>query len=437
MFSAGNPRFHILYAIEPPSDALLVDKRAVLLVIDGMADRPLIDHDYKTPLEYANTPNMDRLAKVGLVGQMDPIAPGVRPGSDVASLALLGYDPYRYYTGRGALEAIGAGIELREGDVAFRCNLATVDDDFRVVDRRAGRIRKGVNKLAKAVDAIKVESVPGVKTIFKATVDHRGVLVLRGEKLSRNVSDVDPREEGLKIGIARATDGSEGGKRTAAAVNEFVKRSHEALREHPLNQERANDGEKVANIVLTRGAGTLPALPSFKSLYDLRGACVTGTALVKGLATAAGMEVMDVKGASGGLKTDYEAKAKAAIEGSKERNFILLHIKAPDIAGHDGDFKAKVRSLEEADVLVGQIIDEIDIGLNYVALTADHATPVGYATHTADPVPIVIGGPDVQASRLSKFSEANAMRGNLGRIRGVNLMPIITDMVGRSRLYGS
>jgi len=193
----------------------------------------------------------------------------------------------------------------------------------------------------------------------------------------------------------------------------------------------------VANIVLTRGAGTLPALPSFKSLYDLRGACVTGTALVKGLATAAGMEVMDVKGASGGLKTDYEAKAKAAIEGSKERNFILLHIKAPDIAGHDGDFKAKVRSLEEADVLVGQIIDEIDIGLNYVALTADHATPVGYATHTADPVPIVIGGPDVQASRLSKFSEANAMRGNLGRIRGVNLMPIITDMVGRSRLYGS
>src|SRR6266705_2939218 len=216
----------------------LADKRAVLLIVDGMADRPLIDHDYKTPLEYANTPNMDRLAKGGLVGLLDPISPGVRPGSDVANLALLCYDPARYYTGRGAL---GAGIDLRPNDVAFRVNFATVDDDFRVEDRRAGRIRKGVSKLAKSVNEIKVESVPGIKTIFKPTVDHRSVLVLRGEKLSRHVTDTDPGEEGLKLVISRATDGSDEAKRTAAAVNEFVKRSHEVLREHPLNQERAND----------------------------------------------------------------------------------------------------------------------------------------------------------------------------------------------------
>src|SRR5229473_2467127 len=294
-----------------------------------MADRPLIDHDYKTPLEYANTPNMDRLAKGGLVGQLDPISPGVRAGSDVANLALLGYDPAKYYTGRGALEAMGAGIELRPGDVAFRCNFATVDDDFRVEDRRAGRIRKGTSKLAKVVDAIKIDGVPGIKTIFKATVDHRAVLVLRGEKLSRMVSDVDPKEEGAKIAISRALDGSE------------------------------------------------------------------------------------------------------------DKNFILVHVKAPDIAGHDGDFKAKVRTLEEVDGLVGHIIDEVDIGLNYVALTADHATPVGYGAHTGDPVPVIIGGPDVPASRVLKLSEASAARGNLGRIRGLDLMPIITDLVGRSRLYGS
>jgi len=414
----------------------LADKRAVLLVIDGMADRPLIDHDYKTPMEYANTPNMDRLAKGGLVGLLDPIAPGVRPGSDVANMALLGYDPSKYYTGRGALEAIGAGIELRTTDVAFRCNFATVDNDFRVEDRRAGRIRKA-SKLAKAVDEIKIGGVPGVKTIFKATVEHRGVLVLRGEKLSRMVSDVDPKEEGLKIGIAKAIDSSEEAKRTAAAVNEFVKRSHEVLREHPLNQERANNGEKVANIVLTRGGGTVPTLPSFKSMFDLRGACISGTAMIKGLATVAGIEVIDVKGASGSLKTDYEAKAKATIESSKDKNFILLHVKAPDIAGHDGDFKAKVRTLEEADTLVGHIIEEVDIGMNYFDLTSDHATPVAYGTHTGDPVPVVIGGPDVPASRILKLSESTAARGNLGRIRGVNLMPIITDLVGRSRLYGS
>ncbi len=418
-------------------DLALADKRAVLLIVDGMADRPLIDHDYKTPMEYANTPNMDRLAKGGLVGQLDPIAPGIRPGSDVANMALLGYDPSKYYTGRGAIEAIGAGLDLSASDVAFRCNFATVDDDFRVTDRRAGRIRKGTSKLAKAVDAIKIDSVPGVRTIFKATVEHRAVLVLRGEKLSRMVSDVDPKEEGSKIAIAKALDGSDEAKRTAAAINEFVKRSHEVLREHPLNLDRANDNEKAANIVLTRGAGTVPNLPTFKSIFDLRGACISGTALIKGLATAAGMEAIDVKGATGSLKTDYEAKAKAVIEGSREKNFILLHVKAPDIAGHDGDFKAKVRTLEEADTLVGHIMDEVDIGLNYFALTSDHATPVAYGTHTGDPVPVVIAGPDVPASRVLKLSESTASRGNLGRIRGIDLMPILTDLVGRSRLYGS
>src|SRR5262249_53786498 len=157
---------------------------------------------------------------------------------------------------------------------------------------------------------------------------------------------------------------------------EFVKRSHEVLREHPLNQDRASEKEKVANIVLTRGAGTIPTLPSFKSMFDLRGTCITGTAMIKGLAMAAGLEVMDVRGATGSIRTDYEAKAKAVIEGSRDKNFILVHVKAPDIAGHDGDFKAKVRTLEEADSLVGHIMDEVDIGLNYFALTSDHATPV-------------------------------------------------------------
>lgn len=402
-----------------------------------MGDRPLIDHDYKTPLEYANTPNMDRLAKGGLVGSLDPISPGVRPGSDVANLALLGYNPAKYYTGRGALEALGAGIDLGPNDVAFRVNFATVDDDFRVEDRRAGRIRKGASKLAKSVSEIKVESTPGIKTLFKATVDHRAVLVLRGEKLSRNVTDTDPGEEGLKLVVSRATDGSEEAKRTAAAVNEFVKMSHEALREHPLNQERANDGEKPANIILTRGAGIRPSLPSFKSMFDLRGACITGTVLIEGISRAAGIDIIDVRGATGSIKTDYEAKAKAVIEGSKDRNFVLVHVKAPDIAGHDADFKGKVRALEEVDGLVGNVIDEVDIGANYVCLTSDHATPVGYGYHTGDPVPVVIGGPDVPASRVLKLSESSASRGNLGRIRGLDLMPVLTDLVGRGRLYGS
>src|SRR5260370_11701335 len=317
----------------------MADKRAVLIVVDGMGDRPLIDHDYKTPLEYANRPHVDRVAQGVLVRLMGPISPGVRPGSDVANLALFGYDPVKYYTGRGPLEALGAGIDLGPSDIAFRANFATVDDDFRVEDRRAGRIRKGASKLAKAVSEIKVESVPGIKTIFKPTVDHRAVLVLRGEKLSRNVTDTDPQEEGLKLVISRATDGSEEAKRTAAAVNEFVKRSNEDQREQPLNQDRANIGVTPANIILTRGAGTRPSLPSFKSMFDLRGACISGTALIKGIATAAAIDVIDVRVATGSTTTDYEAKAKTVIEGAKDKNFVVVHVKAPDIAGHDADFK--------------------------------------------------------------------------------------------------
>ncbi len=415
----------------------MADRKLVLVIADGLADRPVIDYDYKTPLEYANTPNMDRLAKGGLVGLMDPIAPGIRPGSDVANLALLGYDPSRYYTGRGALEALGAGINLGPNDIAFRANFATVDDDFRVVDRRAGRIRKGTSKLAKVVDDIKIDGVQGVKLVFKATEDHRGVLVLRGHNLSRNVSDVDPKEKGLKVITSRATDGTEEAKRTSQAVNEFVKRSHEVLREHPLNAQRVGDNEPSANIVLTRGAGVVPALPSLKSRSDLRGACISGTSMIRGLALAAGLELVDVKGASGGIGTDVGAKAKATIETAKDKNFILVHVKAPDIAGHDQDFKAKVKVIEELDGLVGSLIDEIDIGSNYVALTADHATPVDFGEHTGDPVPVVIGGPDVPASRVVKLSESAASRGNLGRIRGLDLMPVLTDLVGKSRLYGS
>ncbi len=415
----------------------MTDRKAVLIIIDGMADRPLIEHEYKTPLEFANTPNIDRLAKGGLVGLLDPISPGVKTSTDVGTLALFGYNPEKYYTGRGALEALGVGINLAPADIAFRCNFATVDDDFRVVDRRAGRIRKGTPKLAKSINEMKIDGVPGVRFTFKPTVDHRAVLVFKGHNLSRMVTDTDPKEEGLKIGISRAKDGTEEGKRTAAAVNEFVKRSHEALREHPLNQERTSNGESPANIVLTRGAGTLPELPSFKSMYDLRGACISGTPVVNGIAAAAGLEIIDVKGATGNMRTDYESKAKAVIEESRDRNFIVVHVKAPDVAGHDADFKGKVRALEEVDGLVGSIIDEVDIGSNYVCLTSDHATPVGYGGHTGDPVPIIIGGPDVPASRILKLSEASASRGNLGRIRGKDLMPVLTDLMGRSRLYGS
>lgn len=408
-----------------------VDAMKILLVIcDGMADRPVRDLKGMTPLEAAKVPNMDRLAKEGQTGLMDVIAPGTVPGSDTAHLALLGYDPRTVYTGRGPFEAAGEGVEVRKGDVAFRCNFATVNSKMEVTDRRAGRISKGTDKLAAAVNGMKIEDV---QVIFKEGVDHRAVLVLRGPGLSPKVSEVDPHHEGRILTSKALAPEAE---KTARILNEFTKRSYEILDRHAVNQARVNEGKPPANIALARGSGSPPEVPSFSEHHNgLKGTAIVGISLVRGLCRLSGLEVPDVKGATGSTDTDVKAKAKAALAALKTHDFVLLHYKATDLYGHDGDAPGKVAFIEKIDTALGTILGSLDNTI--VCITADHSTPCSVKDHASDPVPVLVWGPGLRHDLTDCFSELEAASGGLGHIRGHELMGMLTGLAGRNPKFGA
>jgi len=406
--------------------------KVLMLVCDGMADRPLKDKGNRTPLEAAKTPNMDALAAAGATGIMDPIGPGIRPGSDTSHLALLGYDPYKVYTGRGPFEAAGVGLKLNPGDIAFRGNWATVDAKGKVLDRRAGRIKEGTQALAKELDGVEID---GVKFILKAATEHRTVLVLRGKGLTCSVTDTDPHKENLVAGC-KAIDNTPAGKRTCKVLNEFTKMSMKLLKDHPVNQKRIADGKPPANIVLVRGAGMTPEMPPLAKAWGFDPVAIVGVALIRGICTLAGMEVPVVKGATGGVDTDMMAKARAAIKALGRHDLVFMNIKAPDIGGHDGDFDLKQSSIERIDEAVGYIKDNIssDVGL---IITADHSTPVPVKNHAADPVPLLMFGDGVRTDNVKAFNEKAVAHGGLGRLRGKDLMPIMQDWVDKAEKFGA
>ncbi len=370
------------------------------------------------------------------MGLVDPISPGVVPGSDVAHFALLGYDPFRFYTGRGSLEAVGAGIRLAPTDVAFRCNFATVDENLTVVDRRAGRIKEHTQDLAESLNGMRITSAPDVAAEFHSTIEHRAVLVLRGPSISRMVSDTDPHATNIKVAKSTPLDETPASKKTAVALNEFTEKSFEILQKHEVNIERRSRGQNPANIVIARGPGTLPPITPLTVQYGLKAACVAAIPMVRGICKISGMEVLNVEGATGGLDTNLDAKAHAALEASEKNDLVFLHVKATDIPSHDGDFEMKKKILEKIDKMFGTMFDQIDLGNTYIALTADHATPISVRDHSADPVPIVIAGPDFPPSGLKKFSEKNSAHGNIGRIRALDIIPMIADRLGRAKKFG-
>ena len=422
-----------------------------MFIGDGMADRPVAALGNRTPLEVARKPNMDEIAKRGISGLMDTIAPGVPPGSDTAHLALLGYDPYETYTGRGPFEAAGAGIDLRAGDIALRANYATVDDDLVVQDRRAGRIQDTA-QLAKAIQQIKL---PGVQIFFKSTVGHRATLVLRGKGLSHEVTDSDPHKIGAKVlpikpllppsedlqfaravvagGIRKYLERKRRAAKTAKLLNEFSRESHQILKYHPLNKERARQGLPQANCLLLRGAGVAPHLTPLQEKFGLKSACVAAAALVKGVCRMAGMEVIDVPGATGGVDTDLNAKCGAVLRALETNDLVLLHVKGFDEASHDGNAMAKVQLIERVDAMLGSLLAAAD----FIVLAVDHTTPVSVREHTGDPVPLTIAGSGVRSDGVACYDERAAARGGLGRIRGKDLLPIMADLMGKGKKFGA
>ncbi|MCD6236117.1 MAG: 2,3-bisphosphoglycerate-independent phosphoglycerate mutase [Thaumarchaeota archaeon] len=411
--------------------------KVVLVVCDGLGDRPTKALNGLTPLQAARAETFDRIAAAGECGIMDVIAPGQPPGSDTAHLALFGYDPYKYYPGRGAFEALGVGVDLRPGDVAFRCNLGTINEEGVVVDRRAGRISSDQARiLAEALNQIEIESVDGVKAIFRHSSEHRGVLILRGKNLSRMVSDVDTHETGVKVPDPRPLDDSVEARRTAAALKEFLDKARKILRDHPVNRERVKKGLKPANVVLPRGAGTLPNIDPITKRWGIRAAAIAGGGLYKGVAKAVGFDLIEVPGANGTVNTNLKSKVEAAIKALEEYDLVFLHIKATDSVSHDKNPRKKVEVIEWISRELTPLVDKVSEEGYYLAITGDHTTPSELGEHKGDPVPIAIMGPAVRRDDVKKFDELSCARGGLCRIRGLDLMRILMNYIGRVPLFG-
>lgn len=413
----------------------MLKRKVIMAIADGLGDRPYEILDNKTPLEYARTPTLDHLATEGITGMMDLISPGVPVGTDMGHLILFGYKP-EDYPGRGPIEARGIGMEVKEADIVLRCNFATVDKNGVVVDRRAGRIREGTQALGEALNGIKLDN--GVQAFFQAATEHRAVLILRGAGLSDQVSDTDPHapNDGISYSLAEALDGSLEAKKTAESLNLFLEKSYEILQGHPVNKKRIEEGKLPANFIITRGAGKNIELepPGYKAGFT--GSCIAGERTVLGVANLAGYQTITDISMTGNMDTNIELKAAKALEKIKVNDIVYVHLKAPDIKGHDNEPIAKAESIELFDKMVNLITDHLPEDV-YLALGADHSTPCEFGEHSGEPVPVVIYGPNIRRDHVSKYSEIDCALGGLGRMNGQQFIATLHDLMGYSKKQGN
>ena len=388
--------------------------KIIFLVLDGLGGIPHPDFG-KTELEAARTPNLDELGSRSSCGLVDPVAPGITPGSAPGHLSLFGYDPLQYELGRGVLEALGVDFGLREGDVAARGNFCTVDEEGKVIDRRAGRIS---TELCAALcrdleERIKIE---GAEIFVRPVREHRFCLILRGEDLSEKIADTDPQVTGLPPKEPKAH--SSEAERTAKLISKFVKAAAEILK-----------GRRPANMILLRGFSKLPKIPSMRELYGLRAAAIAVYPMYRGLARLLGMEVLEVEGG------DLEGEIGALRRNFENFDFFYLHVKETDMAGEDGDFERKVRIIEEVDKFIPQILElEPDV----LVVTGDHSTPSILRSHSWHPVPTIFFSRYVlPEGKPFKFCERSCARGTLGRIPATSLMPLALACTLRLAKYGA
>ncbi len=411
------------------------DKRkAVFIVMDGVGDRPIPKLGGKTPLQAAKTPVFDRLAKEGQNALMNVIGPGITPGSDTAHLALFGYNPLEDYPGRGPLETLGTGLESKPGDVAFRTNFATLDKDMTVLDRRAGRVftREEQDILQSKIDGLEID---GVQIQFLATVEHRGAMILRGEGLYAEISDVDPHETGVKIWECKPLKPE--AKKTADVINKMMVEINKRLRDLDVNKEREKRGLPAANAILIRGPGRHSEIQTLKDKYGISSAVIAGGALYIGTAKYVGMVHEPVEGQTGTIDTNFHNIAMKTIECIEgDYDYVFVHIKATDNASHDHNAEEKILAIERSDEMVGKIIDTVGSKI-VIAVTGDHTTPVSTGDHSCDPVPIVFWSEFIRPDRAEKFSEIDAAIGGLHTIRGLDVMPLLLGYAGHIEKFGA
>jgi 2,3-bisphosphoglycerate-independent phosphoglycerate mutase len=427
--------------------------KLLLLLVDGMGDRPVPALGGKTPLEYAETPYMDSLARRGTTGLMYSVGKGIAPESHTGVISVLGYDPFKYPASRGVLEAVGAGARFRDGDLALRANFVTLGDGLNISDRRAGRDLSNEDSKQLSVEVnrkIRLESQPtGFE--LRSTVGYRGILVLktRGAPLSDNITGTDPAygmERNVNVAKAefkmlaqksRPLDHTEAARASADLVNEFSAKVRPVLEASEVNKRRAAAGKLIANYVLVRDAGAaVPRFPDINKLYGFRFACVANMPVEKGIAKLTGMEAIELPPPSGDPAMDCELAADMLAKSLRGYDCFYVHIKGPDEPGHDGDCGKKAKLLETVDrSFFGRLQDRSGLDRFLFCVTADHATPCVAKVHTDDPVPVLISGGDVPSDGSKAFSERTAAGGGLGTLAaGVELMPKLMTILKKSRL---
>lgn len=395
-------------------------KRILFIICDGLGDRPIRELGGKTPLDAARTPNLDALASRSIGGLVSVMGAGIVPHSDDAHLTIFGYDISKEYPGRGPVEAAGIGLKLKPGDVAMRSNVATIDANMVVVDRRAGRVGD-TSPFVRELDGMKIE---GIGFIVKPGTGHRAIIVMRGNGLSDNITSNDPNETGRKVLRIEAEDDSNEASFTASVLNRFLDEAHKRLSANKLNGQRRASSQPVVNCLLVRGAGYYRELETFEKRHGMNACCIAGAGLYKGVGAVLGMDVLNVRGATGLPDTDVKAKINAAVKALKKYDFVFVHIKPTDSLGEDGNVNGKKEFIEKIDAAMQPLP-----GLGcMVVITADHSTPCADKAHSADPPPIMIFGSGRKPDGFGKFSEKECAKGSLGTIAGRDLMKVIKSL---------
>ncbi len=385
----------------------------VIIIPDGAADEPLEEFGNKTILEAAEIPNMDAISRQGRQGIVRTIPAGMEPGSDVAQMSLLGYDPQQYYTGRAPIEAVARDIETDAGDWVFRCNLVTIADG-KMVDHSAGHIStKEAGKLIKDLD----EQFGSDQISFYSGVSYRNLLVFRGMEFEVQTC---PPHDYIGTDIEKILPRGKG----AQTLIDLMARSQQLFVNHDINRVRKDLGENQVSSIWLWGQGTKARMESFEKRFGLKGAVITAVDLAKGLAKLIGFDLIEVPGATGFVDTNYQGKAEAAIEALDKYDIVFVHIEAPDEAGHSGDAKVKKKAVELIDKhIVGPVYEAIQCYDNWRILVApDHPTPIHSGAHSPEPVPFAMAGDDVSGVLNTTFTEANAAKSGLRIENGFELM---------------
>ena len=388
----------------------------VVLIGDGMADEPLEELGNMTVLQKANTSNMDYIVTYGRAGLAQTVPEGMHPGSDVANMSIVGYDPKKYYTGRSPLEAASMGVELEKDDVAFRCNLITIRDD-QIADYSSGHIsNEEAKELIESIDS----ELRDDKVSFYPGISYRHLMVAK-KGFGANTECVPPHDVIDENRYDHMPKGED-----SEFICELTERSMEILKEHPVNLKRIEEGKNPGNSIWLWGQGFAPAFTHFNELYGLKGAIISAVDLVKGIGIYAGLDVIEVPGATGYLDTNYLGKAEYAIEALKDHDFVFVHVEAPDEAGHMGNAEAKIQAIEDFDEkVVGTVLKaardmEEDVT---IMVLPDHPTPIALRTHTSNPIPVAIYCTSEKAhDNADAFNEESVKKGSLGTVYAADLV---------------